>query len=68
VTPPAAGEDAIVGDFSGELRDVKRALRVEVGAVLGDGVRERDEDSDGRLRSCFCSLDKWKCSFSLHLA
>ena len=46
MTPPAAGEDAIVGDFSGELRDVKRALRVEVGAVLGDGVRERDDEAD----------------------
>ena len=35
----AADEDAIVGDFS-------RALRVRVGAVLSDGVRERDDDAD----------------------
>ena len=62
MTPPAAGEDAIVGDFS-------RALRVEVGAVLGDGVRERDdEDAAEGPGSCFCILDRWKCNFSLHLA
>ncbi len=61
MTLPAAGEDAIVGDFS--------RLRVEVGAVLGDDVRERDgEDADEGLRSCFCILERWKCNFSLHLA
>ena len=60
MTPPAAGEDAIIGDFS---------LRVEVGAVFGDGVRERDdEDADEGPSSCFCNLDRWKCNFSLHLA
>ncbi len=48
---PAAEEDAIFDDFgcrAGEfgLRDGSPALRVEFGAIFGDGVRERDAEKD----------------------
>ena len=51
ISLPAAEEDAIFGDFGCDsgglgLRDGSRALRVEVGAIFGDGVRERDDEAD----------------------
>jgi hypothetical protein len=60
----AAEEDAIVGDSkccSREfgLRVGSPALRVEP-AILGDGVRERDDEADEWLRSCLRSLDMEK--------
>ena len=48
---PAAEEDAIFDNFGCRaggfgLRDESPALRVEVGAIFGDGVRERDDEED----------------------
>ena len=43
---PAAEEDAIFGSYGFGLRDGTPALRVEVGAAFGDGVRERDDEED----------------------
>ncbi len=56
ISLPAAEEDAIVNDFrclSGVfgLRDGSPALRVEAGAIFGDGVRERDDEVREWLRS-----------------
>jgi hypothetical protein len=44
MSTPAAEEDAIFGSY--ELRDTTPALRVEVGGIFDDGVRERDDEED----------------------
>ena len=52
----AAEEDAIVGDLMCRLggfglRDGSPELRIEAGAIFGDGVRVRDDEVREWLRS-----------------